>query len=311
MGRTDGPCIAVTGATGFIGSILCQRLIQAGFAVRALARTPARGQLLQSLGVELIIGDLGDRDALVRLIGGCETVVHAAGAVRGNSQEDFDAVNVAGTSALLRSVRAQASEPHVLLLSSLTAREPQLSWYARSKAAAEALVRDTAQSWLVVRPPAVYGPGDREMLPVFKSMARGFAPVPGSLQARFSLVHVADLTDAILACLHCPESVGLTLTLCDGKAEGYSWPELAAEAGHVFGRRVRLWRVPHWLLNSAARVNVGLAGASGRKAMLTPPKLRELRHTDWVVDNVEITHSTGWEPAIPLREGLERLRVDL
>ena len=70
MGRTDGPCIAVTGATGFIGSILCQRLIQAGFAVRALARTPARGQLLQSLGVELIIGNLGDRDALVRLIGG-------------------------------------------------------------------------------------------------------------------------------------------------------------------------------------------------------------------------------------------------
>lgn len=261
--------------------------------------------------MELIIGDLGDRAALARLVGGCRTVIHAAGAVRGNSQEDFDAVNVAGTRAVLSAARAQASEPHVLLLSSLAAREPQLSWYARSKAAGETLVRDTARNWLIVRPPAVYGPGDQEMLPVFKSMARGFAPVPGSLQARLSLVHVADLTDAILACLHCPGSGGLTLTLSDGKAEGYSWPELAAEAEHVFGRRVHLWRVPRWLLDSAARVNVGLAGATGRKAMLTPSKLRELRHTDWVVDNVEITRCTGWAPVIPLREGLEQLRAEM
>ncbi len=242
---------------------------------------------------------------------GCDTVIHAAGAVRGNSQQDFDIVNVTGTSALLQAVRAQASEARVLLLSSLAAREPHLSWYASSKAEGENLVRDSAQDWLILRPPAVYGPGDREMLPIFQSMARGFAPVPGSLQARLSLVHVADLTAALLACLRCPAAGGHILTLCDGQAGGYSWPELAAVAEQVFARRVRLWEVPHWLLNSAARVNLGLAGISGRKAMLTPPKLRELRHPDWVVDNADIGRLTGWEPVIGLREGLEQLRVEL
>ncbi|MCB1843200.1 MAG: SDR family NAD(P)-dependent oxidoreductase [Halioglobus sp.] len=305
------PLVAVTGATGFIGTALCQRLLAAGFAVRALARSEARSRHLVAAGVEVVTGDLNDGASLLRLLADSDYLVHAAGAVRGNSQQDFDRVNVAGTAAVLQALDAQARPPRLLLVSSLAAREPRLSWYARSKAASEALVRERTPEGLILRPPAVYGPGDREMLPVFRAMARGFAPVPGQVEARLSLVHVSDLTQAIVACLRSPRTSGQTLTLCDGKQAGYSWLELAAAAEQVFGRRVRLWRVPGVLLDAIAGSNSALAAISGRAPMLTPPKLRELRHPDWVVDNDEITRLTGWTACVDLQTGLEELRVEL
>lgn len=278
--------------------------------MRALARNAKRSQQLAALGVDIVAGDLSEGASLTRLLAGSDYLVHAAGVVRGNSQQDFNRVNVAGTAAVLRALHAQARPPRLLLLSSLAAREPQLSWYAQSKAAGEALVREVASDWLILRPPAVYGPGDREMLPVFRSMARGFAPVPGDIQARLSLVHVADLTEAIVACLRSPHTSRQTLTLCDGKPTGYSWLELAATAERVFGRRVRLCRVPRVLLDAIAVVNSALATVSGRAPMLTPPKLRELRHNDWVVDNDEIARLTGWTAHVDLQTGLEQLRAE-
>ena len=132
----------------------------------------------------------------------CAAVIHGAGAVRGNSQADFDRVNVAGTAALLGAISAQTRPPLLLLLSSIVAREPQLSWYAHSKWEGEQMLlqlRDLDR--VILRPPAVYGPGDKEMLPIFQWMHRGIALVPGSPEARTSLIHVSDLVDAIIACL--------------------------------------------------------------------------------------------------------------
>ena len=240
---------------------------------------------------------------------GSAAVVHAAGAVRGGSRQDFDRVNVTGTANLLAAITAQIPAPRLLLLSSLAAREPQLSWYAASKRAGEALLEEHRQlDWVVVRPPAVYGPGDKEMLPVFQSMARGIAPVPGDPGSRTSLVHVRDLVNAVIACLQARAATHQTLTLCDGHPNGYDWLEMAELAGAVWERKVRLWRVPHWLLDSVAWLNLRMAALTGRAPMLTPAKLRELRHQDWVVDNSAITAATGWSPAIDLREGLQQLR---
>jgi len=146
------------------------------------------------------------------------------------------------------------------------------------------------------------------MLPVFLMMARGFAPVPGSPRARLSLVHVADLSEAIVACLESPAVRHRTFYPDDGKAGGYDWAELAATAGTVWGRRVRLLPLPGRLLALVARANLALAGLTGRAPMLTPAKLRELRHEDWVVDSAPLTEATGWRPAVPLAEGLARLR---
>jgi nucleoside-diphosphate-sugar epimerase len=242
-------------------------------------------------------------------VAACAAVIHSAGAVRGNSQADFDRVNVAGTTALLSAISVQSHPPLLLLLSSLVAREPQLSWYAHSKWEGEQLLLDTDIDHVILRPPAVYGPGDKEMLPIFEWMRRGIALVPGSPEARISLIHVSDLVDALIACLHSDGAKRQILTLCDGKHNGYSWREMADIAAQHWSRKVRLWRIPQGLLNGVAALNSNIAGITGKAPMLTPPKLRELRHNDWVVDNDALTTATGWTPLVGLRAGLEQLKI--
>ena len=280
-----------------------------GYRVNALARSPDKAEHLARQGATLIEGDLTNSNALQRLVSSAAAVVHAAGAVRGASAGDFDRVNVAGTAALLAAVATQRNPPRLLLLSSLAAREPDLSWYAASKRAAEQLLkRHHELDWMILRPPPVYGPGDREMLPVFRAMSRGIAPVPGEPGARISLIPVEDLVAAVIACLQSGASSHRTLTLSDGAEDGYNWHEMADLVAAIWERRVRLWQVPRWLLDCAAWINVHSARLTGRLPMLTPPKLRELRHSDWVVHNRGITEATGWRPNISLRQGLEALR---
>ena len=219
-------------------------------------------------------------------------------------------MNVAGTAALLSAISAQSHPALLLLLSSIVAREPQLSWYAHSKWEGEQLLQQfTDLDHVILRPPAVYGPGDKEMLPIFQWMRRGIALVPGSPEARTSLIHVSDLVNAIIACLQSAGANRQTLSLCDGKHNGYSWREIAGIAAQHWSRRVHLWRIPRWLLNSVAGLNSSIANITGKAPMLTPPKLRELRHHDWVVNNDAIGSATGWAPVVGLREGLEQLKL--
>lgn len=258
--------------------------------------------------MELVAGDLNQATALATLLQDAAAVIHGAGAVRGNCQADFDAVNVSGTANLLTAVVSTCPSARVIHLSSIVAREPQLSYYSRSKRSGEDLLHDCpGLDWVVIRPPAVYGPGDKEMLPIFQTMARGFATVPGSPEARTSLIHVADLVAAILACLTADAARGRIFELDDGTPGGYSWRELAAIGAATFGRRVRLWQIPAPLLNLVAHANSRLARLTGSAPMLTPPKLRELRHADWVADSEPLRSATGWEPQIAFREGLRAL----
>jgi nucleoside-diphosphate-sugar epimerase len=307
---TPPALVAVTGATGFIGTSLCISLLQSGYRVRALVRRPERAVALEHAGVELQPGDLGNSDSLAKLAAEADVVIHCAGAVRGSSQRAFDRVNVDGTAELLRAVRSGPTRPRLVLLSSLAAREPQLSWYAASKYRSETLLREQGEDldWIVLRPPPVYGPGDKEMLPVFRAMARGLAPVPGDPSARISVIHVQDLVDAILACLARGDMPATEYTLSDGRPGGYDWKEMADIAAAVWQRRVRLVRVPGWLLDATAAVNLALARLLGYAPMLTPAKLRELRHPDWVAGNEKLQGQVDWQPRIDLQQGLTELR---
>ena len=213
---------------------------------------------------------------------------------------------------MLAALGAQSQPPRLLLLSSIAAREPQLSWYSHSKREGEKLLEGlSTPEWIILRPPAVYGPGDKEMLPIFQWMQRGIALVPGSPDARTSLIHVTDLVRAIIACLQSENAIGQTLTLCDGQQNGYSWREMADIAGEHWSRSVRLLHIPRWLLDGVAMLNSLMARITRKAPMLTPPKLRELRHEDWVVDNGAITAATGWTPQVGLREGLKQLKLPI
>ncbi len=299
--------VALTGATGFIGGALRQALVQNGFHVRALTRAPQP----TTVNVTWINGTLATPAALTSLLDGTHSVIHCAGAVRGKSQEEFDRTNIAGTQAIISACKSTTPQPRLLFISTLAARVPDLSWYAASKAGAEHLLHDQGQemNWTIFRPTAVYGPGDREMRPLFQWLLRGLLPTPQPAGARFSLLHVDDLTSAVLHWLRHPSPNHKTFELSDGTAEGYDTAALAQIVGTELGRRIRVIHLPLWLLRHLAGVNLCLARITGSSPMLTHGKVRELTHLDWVADCSEITRATGWSPRVRFQDALAARRL--
>jgi nucleoside-diphosphate-sugar epimerase len=300
--------VAITGATGFIGRQICRLLHENGWKVRVLVRSRERAQTLEGIIDEQVYGDLHDGPALEKLVSDVFAVVHCAGAVRGASQQAFDRVNAEGVRNLVDAMRASPRAPRLLSLSSLAAREPALSFYAASKRKGEQVLEQQARdlNWIALRPPAVYGPGDRELLPLFQLMARGLALVPGLRHARFSMIFVEDIARLVLAwLLHEPVTRGV-YSLHDGQKGGYSWNDLTAAVEGLCQRRVRAFFIPQILLNVPAWINRRLALMLGYQPMLTPQKLRELRHPDWVCDNEAIQQVLDWQPLVQLEEGLRR-----
>jgi nucleoside-diphosphate-sugar epimerase len=201
-----------------------------------------------------------------------------------------------------------SQRPRFLSLSSLAARAPELSHYASSKRQGELTLAAMAEDmeWVALRPPAVYGPGDRELLPLFQWMGRGIAPVLGEPHARVSLLYVEDLCAAVLSWLNAGSCRSGVYELNDTQTGGYSWDEIIAKVSKLRARRIIRLPLPAPLLRSIAAINVTTARLMGYAPMLTPGKVRELRHPDWVGDNTALTAAIGWQPGFPLEQGLRR-----
>jgi nucleoside-diphosphate-sugar epimerase len=302
--------LALTGATGFIGAALLRKLTTAGWRVRALHRSAVTPQrpAAPSGSVEWIRGSLEDMQSLRRLTRGVAAVVHCAGAIRGATAAEFCRVNVEGVARLAAAAADQHPPPRFLLISSLAAREPQLSPYAASKRDGEEALRSAAagMSWTVLRPPAVYGPGDRETLPLVRCMQCGFSPVLGGDGARFALLFVEDLAEAVARLLESEAWPRGPFEIHDGRADGYAWRDVIQTVARILGKPVRQVNIPCGLLWAAARANLFLARAFGYAPMLTPGKVRELTHSDWVCDDAALRRATGWTPRFPLDAGMRR-----
>jgi nucleoside-diphosphate-sugar epimerase len=301
--------VALTGATGFIGKRVARRLVANGCKLQALARaTSDRRPLSGFNNIHWVEGTLEDPDSLGRLVRGADAIVHCAGAVRGATQAHFDRLNVDGAARLVRAAVEQHPVPRFLLISSLAAREPGMSYYAASKRKAETVLADQAGNmpWAVLRPPAVYGPGDKEMLPLLRWMARGVALVVGSGNERVSLLYVDDLAEAVIKWLQNEQCSKAVFELHDGYPGGYLWQDVIATIELLTGKRVRSLKVPLTVLKTVSSLNLSAARIFGYAPMFTPGKLRELRHPDWVCDNTAFSQETSWTPQVSLEEGLRR-----
>jgi len=276
--------IAITGATGFVGN-----------RVVALAKAPLRAVARRSQparpGVAWIAGDLADTPALIRLCEGASAVIHIAGVVSAPDRAGYDAGNVAGTAAMLAAAR-DAGVARFVHVSSLAAREPQLSMYGASKAKAEALVADSALDWVIVRPPGVYGPDDREMLDIYKLAMRGLYVAP---PGRMSLIHVDDLAQALLALAGGGPS-RQTLEIDDGAAGGIAHADFARAIGTGLGRGVRVMPLPLSMLHLAARL--------GMSAKLTRDRANYIAHPDWVARGGNAALAELWVPQVGLAAGV-------
>jgi len=299
--------VALTGATGFVGAALARRLTAAGHRIKTLIRPTSEHKRPAGVAATWIQGDLEDLASLRRLVDGADAVIHCAGAVRGASREQFNRVNADGLARLAQAATAQKPAPRFLLISSLAAREPHLSHYASSKRQAEKLLTAIygRLPWTIYRPCAVYGPGDREMLPLFRWMARGFAPIIGSGNGRFSMLYVEDLADAIAQWLDCNACRYGTYELHDGHPGGYSWHDVIDTVQRLRAGSVVRIKIPLVAVKLLAGCNLSAARIIGYAPMLTPGKVRELCHLNWAADNTALNSATGWSPQILLREGLQ------
>ena len=289
--------LAVTGATGFVGQALLGRAAAAGIAVRALARQPQAPRQ----GVEWIIGDLGNRAALNALVDGAEEVVHVAGVVNAPDPAAFEAGNVTGTLAVIEAALA-AGVQRLVHVSSLSAREPELSAYGASKARAEKLVRASGLDWTIVRPPGIYGPRDVDYFEMFRLARWGVMPVPPR-EGRASIIHVDDLARLLLALFPGGEGVShQVFEPDDGRKNGWSHFELARAIGWAMGRRPWVLHLSRGWLNRAAKADRLVRRANAR---LTPDRVGYMSHPDWVVSPFHRPPAALWRPQISTREGLK------
>ena len=286
--------IAVTGGTGFVGSHFLDTALAAGHEVRALTRRPQPDRD----GISWIEGSLSDRDSLRRLVKDSDAMVHIAGILNARDQASFDAGNVAGTLNVLAASTAAGIQRFVHV-SSLAAREPELSMYGRSKARAEELVERSGLDWVTVRPPAVYGPGDSETLDLFAMAKRGLVLLPP--KGRLSVIHVGDVAQLLLALAAPDAPKQLIIEPDDGKPNGWSHRQFAQALGAAVGRRGVRLSMPSPLLRFGAVLDQ-LIRRDGAK--LTLDRAAYFCHPDWVVDPAKAAPDGLWKPAVATADGL-------
>lgn len=298
---------AVTGATGFIGRHTVAALRRRGWDVRILARRHPADLLSPYHRLELVLGDVHDEGALERLVDGAQAIIHLAGLVKALTPEDFYAVNETGTERLLRAANRRSPAAALVHVSSLAAREPQLSPYCDSKRRAEAKVEALAagRPWTILRPPAVYGPGDLELLPLFKAARLGLVPYPAIAGAAVSMIHGADLGEAIAAAIDRRGDLHARYEIDDGAPGGYRWPDLLGALGGAVGKRPKGVRLPRWALAAAAWGNARVADLDRRPRVLFPHKVAEIYFPDWVAQGGKLSAATDWEPKFDVWTGFK------
>ena len=315
--------ILVTGATGFLGSHIAEQLARSERKVRALVRRTSDTRFLKSLpGVELCEGSVEDADSVRRAAQGVTGVVHAAGLVKARTTEEFLRTNRGGTENLVAAALEQRQTlKKFVLVSSLAALRPSsangepipedcdprpVTDYGKSKLAAErsALAHKETLPLVILRPPAIYGPRDREILAFFKSIKMGVLPLLGSTQNKLSMIYGADCAAACIAALDSALPSGAAYHVDDGRP--HTMEELIMLTEGAMGRRAKLrFHLPRKLVETAA-LGVELYGrATNRAVMLTRDKCNEL-FEQWVCDGARARRDLGWAPKVSFEDGIQK-----
>lgn len=308
------PRALVTGATGFVGTHLVRALRETGVAVTALARSRSRAASLEREGVQVVLGTLNDPSVLHDACQGQQVVFHVAGVVSALDEQGYNAVNRDGTAALLEAA-TRAGVGRFVYLSSLAAAGPSapgvphreirsapVTAYGRSKLAGEEVVRGGSIPWTILRPPAVYGPGDAEFLKIFRLVRWGIAPVFGDGTQELSTVFAPDLAAALVAVPRREATIGGTYFVAH--RDVVTSKGLVQAIGTAVGRRVRVLSIPRPL-------GVGILGVAGlasrlarRPSVLNPDKANEFFQPAWTCSPASFEQATGWRAETPLAEGL-------
>lgn len=290
---SDALTFAITGATGFVGSAVLDALN------RNRARALTRKDQEPRDGVTWVSGSLGDKASLDKMVEGADAVIHIAGLTNTPDPANFGAANVDGTANIIAAMK-KAKLKKLIFVSSLSARKPELSAYGASKAEAEELVQSSKLEWTIVRPPAVYGPRDDDMLELFRTAKWGFVPLPPG--GATSIIHAGDLARLLIA-LAATSDRAIKRKIFepdDGREGGWAHKEMAAAIGKAVGRRIFAPHLPATLLSLAANADRMVRGDN---AKLTADRVGYMCHPNWVARMDRKVPETVWEPQISGAEG--------
>ncbi|MEM9011703.1 MAG: NAD(P)-dependent oxidoreductase [Pseudomonadota bacterium] len=294
--------VAITGASGFVGSHIAAAFAEAGWRCRALLRP---GSPPPETPVEVVRGALDQAEALGQLVEGADAVVHAAGLTVSRDPEAFARVNVAGTEQMIAAWSAHCPEAAFVLISSMAARVPELSPYAASKREAEARLSGQAGRWSILRPAAVYGPRDAATRALFRMADGPVQPLLGPAEARLYLIHAEDVARAVVAAAE-GAPAGACWELSDARRDGYGWRETAIVLAEALGRTPRPVTLPPALVDALGWAAEHAPALQRIIGPLTPAKIRELRHLDWSSSVGEQPPATLWSPQLDLAAGFRR-----
>lgn len=307
----------VTGATGFVGGHLVERLAADGWRLRALVRPTSDTRKLQVLGVERCVGALQDPGAIARACAGVDTVFHLAAVTGLRAEQDFQRANVEGTRGVVQGVLAAAPRPRrIVYLSSYAACGPAvegrsrtlddppapLTAYGRTKLAGEMEMHrldETGVEVATLRAPVVYGPGDHALLPYFRLVRWGLAPAPGGGDRVLHLIFAPDLARALAAAADVPPG-----TYAVAEPVAHRWSELVAEIGRALGRRPVRVLLPPAAVRAAAGATEAIGRTLGKAVVFNREKAEEMLAQGWICD---LRGAEALLPkATPLAEGIAR-----
>jgi nucleoside-diphosphate-sugar epimerase len=317
----DGVAV-VTGANGFVGSHLIEALLARGLHPRAVVRVSSDTRWIPST-VERATASLDDAEALGRGMRGARLVFHLAAVTSASRPEDYQRTNVEGTRRVLEAVKVHAPGARVVICSSLAAVGPArgenplseedepmpVSPYGRSKLdaerVAEAFAAEHQLEILIVRPSAVYGPRDRDILAAFRLASNGIALRVAPADQRLSMIHARDLAQAlVLAAERADVRRGSTRRYHVSDGTSPTWSAVTAAIAAAVGRRVITVPMPPAAAFGAATIDSFVAGRRGTKPLITRGRIYELMASNWACDISRARQELAFEPGVPLADGM-------
>lgn len=309
----------VTGSTGFIGSHLVEKLLAHDYKVSCLIRKSTRLEYVKDLPVELVNADYGDIESLRPAVENVDYVFHVGGVTKAKDKRVYFAGNHASTKNLLAAVnKYNPGIKRFVLASSLTAVGPgtgtdpvdettachPITTYGRSKLEAEkeCIANVSSLPITIIRPPAVYGPRDKDIFEFFNSVNKHLVPLSGFGRKILSFVHAYDLVDGFIAAAENPKGAGQIYFISND--EVYTWEML----GDIAKKELDTWairaKIPQPLLYTVAGISEFVAGIQGKPALVNIEKARDGVQSNWLCSSKKALDELGFKTKLSLEEGV-------